>query len=486
VAVVLFAFTGKSFLPTLDEGDLVLQLEKVPSVNLTRSSETDRQIQQRILERVPEVSQIVSRVGADELGLDPMGVNETDTFLALKPRDEWRVPDKDWVIDQIRQVGTEYAGVSFSFTQPIDMRVAEMISGVRGDLAVKIFGPDLERLDSLAQQIATTLRGIRGSQDVVAVTNQGVQYLQVQIDRLAAGRAGLSVEAIQGDLRTLVEGRSVGVVLEEGRRLPLLLRGHAPLQMSSDMFQQVRLPLQDRPPVPLDQVASLVVREGPMKVDRENSMRMSVVRANVRGRDLVGFVGEAQRAVASTVKLPPGYHFAWGGQFENQRRTAARLAVVVPAALGLIFLILFATLGAVRQAVLVFANIPFALIGGVFALALTGEYLSVPASVGFIALMGIAVLNGLVMVTHFNQLSGKSGDLHAVVLTGARRRLRPVLMTASISAMGLIPMLFATGPGSEIQRPLAIVVIGGLVSSTLLTLALLPSLFHRFGLRSRS
>jgi len=296
----------------------------------------------------------------------------------------------------------------------------------------------------------------------------------------------LSVEAIQGDLRTLVEGRSVGVVLEEGRRLPLLLRGDAPLQMSSDVFQQVRLPVQDRPPVPLDQVARLIVREGPMKVDRENSMRMSVVRANVRGRDLVGFVEEAQRTVASTVELPAGYHFAWGGQFENQRRTAARLAVVVPAALGLIFLILFATLGAVRQAVLVFANIPFALIGGVFALALTGEYLSVPASVGFIALMGIAVLNGLVMVTHFNQLSGKSADLHAVVLTGARRRLRPVLMTASISAMGLIPMLFATGPGSEIQRPLAIVVIGGLVSSTLLTLALLPSLFHRFGLRSPS
>ncbi len=486
LAVVLFMFTGKSFLPTMDEGDLVLQLEKVPSVNLVRSSETDRAIQRRILATVPEVSQIVSRVGADELGLDPMGVNETDTFLALKPRDQWRVPDKDWIIDQVRRVGSEYAGINFSFTQPIDMRVAEMISGVRGDLAVKIFGPDLQQLDSLAQQIAVSLRGIPGSQDVVAVANQGVQYLQVEIDRLAAGRAGLSVEAIQGDLRTLIEGRSVGVVLEEGRRLPLLMRGDAPLQMSADVFQQVRLPLQDKPPVPLEQVARLIVREGPLKVDRENSMRMSVVRANVRGRDLVGFVAEAQRRVASSVKLPSGYQLAWGGQFENQRRTAARLAVVVPASLGLIFLILFATLGTVRQAALVFANIPFALIGGVFALAISGEYLSVPASVGFIALMGIAVLNGLVMVTHFNQLSAKSTDLHAVVLSGARRRLRPVLMTASITAMGLIPVLFATGPGSEIQRPLAIVVIGGLVSSTLLTLALLPSLFHRFGLRSPS
>ncbi|HEY6924527.1 MAG TPA: efflux RND transporter permease subunit, partial [Steroidobacteraceae bacterium] len=483
LALVLFFFIGKSFLPAMDEGDIVLQLEKVPSVNLTRSSATDREIQRRILERVPEVQNIVARVGSDELGLDPMGVNETDSFLALKPREQWRVQDKDWVVDQIRRVGVEFAGVNFSFTQPIDMRVSEMISGVRGDLAVKIFGSSLGELDSLARQIAAILRGIRGSEDVVAIANQGVQYLQVDVDRTAAGRAGLSVEAIQADLRTLVEGRSVGVVLEEGRRLPLLIRGDARLQSSPELFQQVRLPLNESEPIPLSQVAQLVVHEGPLKVERENSTRMAVVRANVRGRDLVGFVSEAQQRVESTVKLPPGYRLAWGGQFENQRRTAARLAVVVPVALSLIFLLLFATLGTLRQAVLVFANIPFAMIGGVFALALTGEYLSVPASVGFIALMGIAVLNGLVMVSYFNQLSAKSSDLRDVVLAGARRRLRPVLMTASITAIGLIPLLFATGPGSEIQRPLAIVVIGGLVSSTLLTLALLPSLFRRFGVR---
>lgn len=482
LALGLFFFIGKSFLPAMDEGDIVLQLEKAPSVNLTRSSATDRAIQKSILERVPEVQKIVSRVGSDELGLDPMGVNETDSFLALKPREQWRVQDKDWVVDQIRKVGADYAGINFSFTQPIDMRVSEMISGVRGDLAIKIFGPSLSELDSLAQKIAVTLRGIRGSEDVVAMANQGVQYLQVDVDRTAAGRAGLDVEAIQDDLRVLVEGRSVGVVLEEGRRLPLLIRGDAPLQSSPDLFQQVRLPSQDGHPIPLSQVAQLAVREGPLKVERENSTRMAVVRANVRGRDLVGFVTEAQQRVASAVQLPRGYRLAWGGQFENQRRTAARLGVVVPVALGLIFLLLFATLGSLRQALLVFANIPFAMIGGVCALAITGEYLSVPASVGFIALMGIAVLNGLVMVSYFNQLSAKVRDLREVVLAGARRRLRPVLMTASITAIGLIPLLFATGPGSEIQRPLAIVVIGGLVSSTLLTLALLPSLFRRFGL----
>ncbi len=485
-SLVLFFFIGKSFLPTMDEGDIVLQLEKIPSVNLVQSSAIDRSIQRAILERVPEVRKIVARVGSDELGLDPMGVNETDSFIALAPRDQWRVPDKEWVVDQIRKVGDEYAGINFSFTQPIDMRVSELISGVRGDLAVKIFGPDLGRLDTLAQQIAAILRRIEGSEDVVAVANQGVQYLQADVNRLAAGRAGLSIEAIQNDLRTLVEGRTAGVVLEEGRRLPLLVRGSEALQMSPELFQQVRLPVAEGRAVPLSELARLAVRDGPLKVERENSSRMAVVRANVRGRDLVGFVSEAQREIGAALKLPPGYRLTWGGQFENQQRTAARLAVVVPIALGLIYLLLFATLGSLKQALLVFANIPFAMVGGVFALAISGEYLSVPASVGFIALMGIAVLNGLVMISYFNQLAARQSDAHAVVVAGARRRLRPVLMTASIAAIGLVPLLFATGPGSEIQRPLAIVVIGGLVSSTLLTLALLPSLFHRFGFRSAS
>jgi len=483
LAAVLFAFIGKSFLPTMDEGDLVIQLEKIPSINLDRSSEIDRDIQRAILERVPEVSKIVSRVGTDELGLDPMGLNETDKFIVLKPRSEWRVKDKEWLVDQIRQVGDEFAGVSFSFTQPIDMRVSELISGVRGDLAVKIFGSDLGELDALAQKIAATLRGIQGSEDVVAAATQGLQYLQVDIDRTAAGRAGLSVEDIQNDLRTLVEGRTVGVVLEENRRLPLLVRGDESMRLSPELFQQVQLPLDDGRALPLSNLARLVVREGPLKVDREMSSRMAVVRANVRDRDLVGFVEEAQRAIAEAVPLPQGYYLAWGGQFENQQRTAARLAVVVPLALALIYLLLFVTLGSLRQASLVFTNIPFAMVGGVFALALTGEYLSVPASVGFIALMGIAVLNGLVMISYFNQLSARTSDAREIVTAGSRRRLRPVLMTASIAALGLVPLLFATGPGSEIQRPLAIVVIGGLVSSTLLTLALLPSLFRRFGLQ---
>jgi cobalt-zinc-cadmium resistance protein CzcA len=484
LAAVLFGFVGKSFMPTMDEGDLVVQHEKLPSIGLQQSAAIDIAIQKRVLAEVPEVAEFISRVGSDELGLDPMGTNETDGFVKLKPRDTWRKQDKEWVIDQVRSITDQFAGVTSSFTQPIEMRISELISGSRGDLSIKIYGPDIKSLNSLAQQVAAVLEGINGSQDVSAGENDGVQYLQIHIDRLAAGRAGLSVESVQDDLRALVEGRRAGVVVEDGRRLPLLLRGGLLQPESPQAFSQVRLPVAGGGTVPLQQLATLIRSEGPVRVDRENASRMTVIRSNVRGRDLVGFVDEARTAVAKQVPLPQGYRMTWGGQFENQQRTSARLMLVVPVALAMIFLLLFATFGSVRQATLVFVNIPFALLGGVYALALTGEYLSVPASVGFIALMGIAVLNGLVMISCFNQLRARGMAAAEVVMQGALRRLRPVLMTASITGFGLVPLLFATGPGSEIQRPLAIVVIGGLLSSTALTLLLLPSLFRRFGIRS--
>lgn len=483
LAAVLFTMTGKSFMPTLDEGDIVLQTEKTPSITLQQSGLTDREVQRRILEAVPEVRSVISRVGSDELGLDPMGANETDHFLALRPQAQWREQDKDWLLDELRRVSAEFAGMSFSFTQPIDMRVSELISGTRGDLAIKVFGPDLNELDRLAREIAAVLEGIDGSEDVIAASNQGVQYLKLEIDRIAAGRAGLSIDQIQNELRMLVEGSDAGIVVEAGRRLPLIVRGSGEEQRSQDAFAQLRLPLEGGGAIPLAAVAKPVIVDGPVRIDRENSARMAVVRSNVRDRDLVGFVAEAQQQVVAAVPLPEGYRLTWGGQFENQQRTSARLGMVVPLALGLIFLLLFTTFGSLRQAALVFANIPFALVGGVIALAVSGEYLSVPAAVGFIALMGIAVLNGLVMISYFNQLRGRGVTLADIVTLGARRRLRPVLMTASITAFGLVPLLFATGPGSEIQRPLAIVVIGGLVSSTLLTLVLLPSLFRRFGMK---
>ena len=406
-ALALFPLIGKSFMPSLDEGDIIMQVEKLPSIHLAQSVATDLALQRRILEAVPEVKNIVARVGSDELGLDPMGLNETDSFLVLQPREQWRFKTKEELIDAIRQAGEAIPGVNLSFTQPIEMRTSEMLSGVRGDLAVKIFGPDTQELARLAGEIVQTLQALPGSEDVITAQNGGVQYYRIDIDRQAAGRLGMTVDQIQNDLRALVEGQKVGVVMQQARRVPLVLRGSEDLRISPQQFAQLRLPTPDGQAVALSQLARLEVTDGPVKIEREQSSRMSVVRANVRGRDLVGFVADAQAAVAQKVPLPAGYRITWGGQFENQQRAAARLGLVVPVALALIVGVLFATLGSLRQAVLVFANIPLALVGGVVALVISGEYLSVPASVGFIALMGIAVLNGLVMVTCFNQLSAR-------------------------------------------------------------------------------
>ncbi|MDZ4099465.1 MAG: CusA/CzcA family heavy metal efflux RND transporter [Methylophilaceae bacterium] len=478
---VVYMQIGKTFMPTMDEGDIIIGVEKLPSINLQQSVETDLMIQRAILENVPEVEGIYSRVGSDELGLDPMGLNQTDNFLVLKPQSEWRVRTKEGLIDHLREVMQQIPGIAYSFTQPIDMRVNEMILGVRGDLAIKLFGTDLEVLATKAEEIVAVLQSIKGSEDVYTPENSGIQYLKIEIDRMAAGRLGFSISEIESILRLQLEGKVLDIVQEGQRRTPLMMRGSQDVRNSPAEFANLLLSLPDGGNVPLSTVAKLVRVEGPVKVDRERGARMVVVTANVRDRDLVGYVEEAKVRIASEVQLPEGYAIQWGGQFENQQRAAARLSMVVPIALGMIFLLLFATFGSASQSVLILSNIPFAMIGGVFALWLSGEYLSVPASVGFIALLGIAVLNGVVMVTYFNQLAATGMALAEVIMEGAKRRLRPVLMTAFIAAFGLLPLVFASGPGSEIQRPLAIVVIGGLVTSTLLTLILLPILYRRFG-----
>ncbi|MCX7898381.1 MAG: CusA/CzcA family heavy metal efflux RND transporter [Rhodocyclaceae bacterium] len=480
-ALMAFPWLGKTFMPSMDEGDILMQLAKLPSIGLEQSRDIDLAVQKALLEQIPEITDIVARTGSDELGLDPMGLNETDSFLVLAPRESWRRPDKEWLSEEIRRVMADFVGIDIAFTQPIEMRVSEMLTGTRGDLAVKIFGNDLTELNALAERIAALLKTIPGAQDVLTVKNSGVQYYTVEVDRLMAGRFGLSVEDIASALRAQLEGQPLGLVLEGARRTPLMMRGSDEVRLSPALFAHLHLPLPNGESVPLSAVARLKLHDGPVKVDHENAARVTIVQANVSGRDLVGFVEEAKARVAAEISLPPGYRLAWGGQFENQQRAAKRLMLVVPVALALIFHLLFTTFRSVRQAVMVFVNIPFALIGGIFALLAAGEYLSVPASVGFIALLGIAVLNGLVLVTHFNQLRAQGMPLEKVVIEGAKRRLRPVLMTASIAALGLVPLLFATGPGSEIQRPLAIVVIGGLVTSTLLTLIMLPILYQRWG-----
>jgi len=478
---VVFTQLGKSFMPTLDEGDIIMQLEKLPAIGLDASAEMDLRVQQALMKRVPEVKGVVARNGSDELGLDPMGLNQTDTFLVLKPREQWRQPDKDWLIEELRKVMADFPGVAVSFTQPIDMRVSEMLTGARGDVVVKVYGPDLAKLNQLTTEIEAEIKQVPGAIDTLVVRNDGVQYLQLDIDRLAAGRLGLDMTQLSTDLRRLVEGETLGVVHEAGRRVPLVLRGNEALRHSPSTFEQTRLVTGAGASVAVGDVVKMNRVEGPVKIDREQGQRQALIQTNVSGRDLVGFVADAQRLVDQKVKLPDGYSLSWGGQFENQQRAAKRLSLVIPLAVALIFFVLFTTFGSVRQSVLVLANVPLALMGGVVGLALAGEYLSVPASVGFIALLGIAVLNGVVMVSHFNQLLAQGLPMRRVVVEGAQRRLRPVLMTAAITAVGLVPLLFATGPGSEIQKPLAIVVIGGLVSSTFLTLLLMPVLFERWG-----
>jgi heavy metal efflux system protein len=482
-AGTVYVFIGKTFMPTMDEGSVIVGIEKLPSVSLEESAALDLKIHKVIMQEVPEVTGIVARAGSDELGLDPMGLNQTDTYLLTKPPSQWRQPnDKEWLLDELRKALDKLPGVSYSFTQPIDMRVQEMIIGVRGDVVVKIFGPDIPTLNRLAVEITKKLEMVRGSEDVRTVLNDGVQYLSVGIDRLQAGRLGLNVDDVADALRTQIEGKTLGIVLEDGRRTPVVMRGADSVRGSSATFADLKMTMPDGSVIPLKTLATLERIDGPVKIDRENGRRMALVQSDVRGRDLVGFVDEAKNMVAQQVKLPPGYELTWGGQFENQQRAAARLEIVVPIALGMIFVLLFATFGSVRQSLLVFVNIPFAMVGGVFTLAASGEYLSVPASVGFIALLGIAVLNGLVLVSYFNQLLTEGVGIEEVVFNGALRRLRPVLLTATITAFGLVPLLFATGPGSEVQRPLAIVVIGGLASSTLLTLLILPLLYRRFGI----
>jgi cobalt-zinc-cadmium resistance protein CzcA len=480
VAMGVYSLVGKTFLPTMDEGDIIVGIEKLPSISLEETAALDLKIHQALMKNIPEITGVIARAGSDEIGLDPMGLNQTDSFLVLKPRDQWQFASKEELQDKIRKVLDELPGISYSFTQPIDMRVSEMIIGVRGDLAIKVFGPDLATLNQLAAQTEAVLKQVPGNQDVYTVENDGVQYLKVAVDRLAAGRYGLSIEDVQDALRVQVEGQRAGTVIDGNRRIPIVLRGPDSVKISPSEFAALRLTTADGQSVPLQSVAKLERDSGPVKIDREMGSRYSVVIANVTGRDLVGFVEEAKSKVAQAVKLPEGYRITWGGQFENQQRAAQRLALVVPISVGFVFLILFSTFGSVRQSLLVLSNVPFALVGGIVALWMTGEYLSVPASVGFIALLGIAVLNGVVLVSYFNQLRAEGLSLIDCVTQGAKRRLRPVLMTASITAFGLIPLLFATGPGSEIQRPLAIVVIGGLITATALTLILLPILYLRF------
>ncbi|GAA7415569.1 efflux RND transporter permease subunit [Helicobacter pylori] len=473
----LFPFVGKNFMPALDEGDVVLSVETTPSISLDQSRDLMLSIESAIKKHVKEVKTIVARTGSDELGLDLGGLNQTDTFISFIPKKEWSVKTKDELLDKILDSLKDFKGINFSFTQPIEMRISEMLTGVRGDLAVKIFGDDISALNELSFQIAQALKGIKGSSEVLTTLNEGVNYLYVTPNKEAMADVGITSDEFSKFLKSALEGLVVDVIPTGISRTPVMIRQEIDFASSITKIKSLALTSKYGVLVPITSIAKIEEVDGPVSIVRENSMRMSVVHSNVVGRDLNSFVEEAKKVITQNIKLPPSYYITYGGQFENQQRANKRLSTVIPLSILAIFFILFFTFKSIPLALLILLNIPFAVTGGLIALFALGEYISVPASVGFIALFGIAVLNGVVMIGYFKELLLQGKSVEECVLLGAKRRLRPVLMTACIAGLGLIPLLFSHSVGSEVQKPLAIVVLGGLVTSSALTLLLLPPMF---------
>ncbi|WP_164872260.1 efflux RND transporter permease subunit [Helicobacter pylori] len=473
----LFPFVGKNFMPALDEGDVVLSVETTPSISLDQSRDLMLNIESAIKKHVKEVKGIVARTGSDELGLDLGGLNQTDTFISFIPKKEWSVKTKNELLEKIMDSLKDFKGINFSFTQPIEMRISEMLTGVRGDLAVKIFGDDISELNELSFQIAQALKGIKGSSEVLTTLNEGVNYLYVTPNKESMADVGITSDEFSKFLKSALEGLIVDVIPTGISRTPVMIRQESDFASSITKIKSLALTSKYGVLVPITSIAKIEEVDGPVSVVRENSRRMSVVRSNVVGRDLNSFVEEAKKVIAQNIKLPSSYYITYGGQFENQQRANKRLSTVIPLSILAIFFILFFTFKSIPLALLILLNIPFAVTGGLIALFAVGEYISVPASVGFIALFGIAVLNGVVMIGYFKELLLQGKSVEECVLLGAKRRLRPVLMTACIAGLGLIPLLFSHSVGSEVQKPLAIVVLGGLVTSSALTLLLLPPMF---------
>ncbi len=473
--VSLFPHIGKEFMPVMDEGATVIIVEKASDISLAHSLELDAPIQKAFME-IPEVTGVVSRTGADELRMDPMGLYQTDNFIITRPRSEWSI-DQAALLEKFREKLKRFEGLDIAFTQPIDMRVSEMLTGVRAAMAIKLYGDDLKILETLSTQIENLVTGTTGAVDVFRGRLSGQTYLQVEIYPASIARYGINIEDINMMVETAVAGQVATEVIEGNRRTGVVLRYPQAARTTTNDIKALLVETPGGAKIPLQLLADIREVDGPVEIARESAKRQVVVQANVEGRDVVSFVDEVRRTIEAKVPLPPGYYITFGGQFENQQRAAERLTLVVPIAIALIFLMLFITFRSLRQAGLIILNIPFAMIGGVVSLYLSGLYLSVPASVGFITLFGVAVLNGVVMVTYINQLRESGRSVLQAVQEGAERRLRPVLMTALIASLGLVPLLVASGPGSELQRPLAVVVIGGLFTSTLLTLILLPTLY---------
>ncbi|MBS1910637.1 MAG: CusA/CzcA family heavy metal efflux RND transporter [Bacteroidetes bacterium] len=480
-AVFLFTRLGSEFIPRLDEGDISMSLIRLPSVSLTESQRLATRAEQEIV-RFPEVKRVVSHTGRAEISTDPMGFEIADVFIMLKPRDEWKSGrSKEELIEAISERLKNIPGIGVQFLQPIEMRFNELIAGAKGDVAVKVVGEDYDVLSPMAQRIAAVLRATPGGEDVTVDQTSGQPQLVVRPDRAAIARYGLTVETINEIVRTAIGGAKAGEVSEGEKRFDVVVRYQSDARNSAEAIGNILVTTPGGGRIPLSSLARVGIEEGPAQVSREDGSRFVMVQANVRDRDIQSYMEEVQRRIAGTVKLPAGYSIVYGGQFGNLQAASRRLAIVVPIALALIFLLLFQAFRSVRLGVMIFLCVPMAVIGGVAALAIGGLPFSIPAGIGFIALFGIAVLNGIVMVAAIRKYQGEGAARRDAVLQGAADRLRPVITTAALAGLGFLPMLLARGAGAEVQRPLATVIIGGLISSTLLTLVLLPIIYDRFG-----
>ncbi len=482
-SLALTPWLGTEFIPRLDEGYLTPQVIRLPSVSLPQSIEIERRMQ-RSLMKFPEVVTVVSKMGAAEIATDPMGPNLSDPIVVLKPRSQWQtVRTTEELVEKMRDELAKIPGIGINLTQPIALRVDELISGVKSQVAVKILGDDMEILQAKAESAARILKGVKGVTDLRVEQVSGQPYLSIKIDRRKIARYGINVVDIQNLIETAIGGKSATQVIEGRLRVDVQVRFPKGQRNSPEVIGNILVDASGGRRIPLSEVASITQKVGPAQISRENTQRRVVVEFNVEGRDTGSVVAEGQELLQSRLGLPPGYYLTWGGTFENQQRAMHRLMLIVPVTIAVIFLLLFMTFNSMRYAGLIILNLPFALIGGIFGLLISGLYLSVPASVGFIALLGVAVLNGVVLVSQFNQLRQEGLPMEEAIRQGCDRRLRPVLMTAMVAILGLIPLLVASGPGSEVQRPLAVVVVSGLFTSTLLTLIVLPVLYPWFAER---
>jgi cobalt-zinc-cadmium resistance protein CzcA len=478
VGGLLLGRLGAEFVPQLDEGDLLLEVRRLPGVALAESIATDLRIE-RAIAHLPEIEHVVGRIGAPEVATDPMGIEQSDVYITLTPRERWRPRmSKDALAREVAAlVERAVPEVSAAVSQPIQMRTSELLAGIRSDVAAQVYGPDLDRLEVFGERIAKAVRELPGVVDVRAARTAGVTYLRIRPDRTRLARYGLTVEDVNIVTETMAVGRRAGVVREGDRRFALVVKTALAYQGDLDVFKALPLKSTSGQIVPLGDVAEVTLGRGPALVEREKQSRRLTVEFNVRGRDVVSAVEEARAAVAARVPLPPGYRVEWGGQFQHYASARTRLAIVVPLALGLILFFLWAAFRRMTPAVAIFLNIPFAVVGGVLLLWLRGMPFSISAGVGFVALFGVAVLNGLVLVSFIHQREAAGEPIAQAIAGAAELRLRPVLVTALVAALGFVPMALSRAPGSEVQRPLATVVIGGLVSATALTLLLFPAVY---------